>query len=124
MKLSEAFPSRFLKAEDLDVPVTDKILDVRQELVGDDSKIVAHFVKNKPLVCNKTNARMMASLAGSDDTDDWNGTLVELYRATTEFKGTTVPCVRVRAPRVTKETHPLPPEHEADAPLVPGEPTL
>ena len=59
MKLSEAFPSRFLKAEDLDVPVTDKILDVRQELVGDDSKLVAHFVKSKGLVLNKTNGAII-----------------------------------------------------------------
>lgn len=36
-------------------------------------------------------------MTGQDDSDDWKGRRVTLYRDTTHFQGKTVPCIRVRA---------------------------
>ena len=125
MKLTKLFPSRFLKAEDLDAPVRDTITEVRQELVGgEDVKPIVYFRSEKPLVLNKTNGRVIETLAGTDETDDWAGVALELYADETDFKGKRVACVRVRAPRATRETDPLPPEYEDDAPHDEQEPSF
>jgi hypothetical protein len=109
MKLSDAFPSRYLRAGDLDGATQDVVAKVTQELVGDDTKLVAQFRDSKSLVLNKTNGKMLAELARSEETDDWVGLEVELFPSTTDFRGDRVPCVRIRRP--------LPREHDADAPV-------
>ena len=125
MKLSKLFPSRFLKAEDCDPPIQDTITEVRQELVGgEDVKPVVYLRNNKPLVLNKTNGEVIETLAGTDETDNWGGVEIELYADMTDFRGKRVPCVRVRAPRAIRKTHPLPPEHEDDAPHDEQEPSF
>ena len=117
MKLSKLFPSRFLKAEDCDPPIQDTITDVRQELVGgEDVKPVVYLRNNKPLVLNKTNGVTIEALADTDETDEWAGVEMECYADRTDLRGKRVPCVRVRAPRATRKTNPLPPEYENDAP--------
>ena len=122
MKLKKLFPSRFVKAEDVEGrPVVAIVTQVVQQLVGDDAKPVVFFEGSKPLVLNKTNGNVIAVLADSEETNDWPGTVVELYATTTEFGGKVVPCVRIRAPQATRATHPLPPEHEID-PEDEGEP--
>lgn len=100
MKLTEAFPSNFLKADDLqgrDVLVT--ISDVQMEELGQgqdkDTKLVLSFKgKNKKLVCNKTNAKTIAKLYG-DDTDEWLGKTIILGPREVEFQGEQVWAIRV-----------------------------
>lgn len=55
------------------------------------------FVRGKklPLALNKTNAKTIASLYGTD-TRAWAGKQIVLYPTTTEFAGETVECIRVR----------------------------
>jgi hypothetical protein len=55
---------------------------------------------DKPIVCNVTNAKAIASMHGPD-VSQWPGKRITLYPTTTSFGGQTVDCIRVRptAPR-------------------------
>lgn len=60
-------------------------------------KPICHFVgKKKPLALNVTNCKTIANLFGSNDVDDWVGKKITLYPTTTQNRGETVECVRVR----------------------------
>ena len=99
MKLSEAFPSNYLKSDDLmdrDVPVV--IATAEMEMVGSERKLVLSFQgKKKNMICNKTNAGRIAFLYG-DDTDEWTGKEIILTSEFVEFQGKTVKGLRVKAP--------------------------
>ena len=116
MRIDAAFPSKYLKASDLqDRRVTVAMSRVEVEDIGDgDPKPVLFFQgKEKGLVLNRTNANMIETLYGPE-TDDWVGQQITLYPATTDFKGKTVPCIRISAPPVKKpaEQSPTPPKKE------------
>lgn len=102
MNINTTFPSNYIKASDLDGrSVTVTIRDVKVEQIGRDrdSKPVVYFEgKQKGLVLNKTNARKIATLTGSMDTDDWQGHKIAIFPSETEFSGETVECIRVKAP--------------------------
>ena len=106
MNINQAFPSKYLKASDLnDQTVVVKIADVKVEQVGQnqDTKPVAYFEgKKKGLVLNKTNSRKIASIAGSPETEDWVGTEIAIFPTETEFGGESVECIRVKAPKGSK----------------------
>lgn len=57
--------------------------------------------KQKGLVLNKTNSKIVAKYYG-DDSDGWRGKTIEIFPTETEFNGSLVPCIRVRveAPKV------------------------
>jgi arabinogalactan endo-1,4-beta-galactosidase len=99
MNINEVFPSKYLKASDLQGrQVTVKIDRAEQELLGDDRKMILYFQgKEKGLVCNKTNANNIAAMYGPD-TDNWQGQEVTLFEAMVDFQGKTVAAIRVRAP--------------------------
>lgn len=100
MDIGKVFPGRYIKVGDLDgrdVVVTIK--DVKLESVGQgqQSKPVAYFKgTDKGLVLNVTNSKRIATIAGSNNTDDWRGTKITLYGTETEFQGDVVECIRVR----------------------------
>jgi hypothetical protein len=100
-RVGEMFPGAYLKAEDLGAvrPVL-QIRMVASEKLGDELKWVVYFTgKDKGLVLNKTNAHMISEIAGTDDSDEWPGTVLRLYATTTEFQGKRVACLRIdRAP--------------------------
>ncbi len=97
MRISEAFPSNFLKVDDLqNRRVRLTIESVAIEEVGGDSKPVVHFRgKDRGLVLNKTNAAMIEEITGKDEMDDWAGTEIVLYPARVDFQGKRVPAIRV-----------------------------
>lgn len=99
MRISDAFPSEFLKAADLQGrTVTLFISHVEMAEIGRDERPVLYFKgKDKGLVLNKTNATNIATVYG-DDTDDWAGGEVTLYEAMVDYQGKTVPAIRVRVP--------------------------
>lgn len=101
--IDKIFPSRYLKAADLDGrEITVTIKDVKLENVGQtkDSRPVLYFRgTNKGLVLNVTNSKRIATMVGSKDTDDWEGHRIILYPTETEFQGDTVDCIRVKAPK-------------------------
>lgn len=99
MKLGDAFPSNFLKVDDLKGRRVNLTIDkVAMEKVGNDNKLVAHFKEtDKKLGLNKTNANMIAMLLGSDDTDEWNGSRITLKPDMTTYQGKPMPCIRVES---------------------------
>ena len=115
MKVSEMFASNWLKKDDLEDPVGGEVLTIRrvtEELVGQDqqSKWALHWREKdyQPLLCNKTNLRLLASMFG-DDTDDWVGKEVEVYHdPTISYAGQIVGGLRVRPPRPPKPRQPRP----------------
>ncbi len=102
MKLNEAFPSKWLKATDLDgQPRLVTIESVKLEAVeeGKPAKpVIALRGMTQGLVLNKTNGNILAAFL-SDDTDTWTGKKIVLYPTQAEFQGKLVDCIRVRAPK-------------------------
>jgi hypothetical protein len=96
MKISNAFPSKYLKASDLqdhNVAVTISHVDL-QDIGDSERKPVLHFHgKNKGLVLNKTNSRVIASIYG-DDTERWDGKPLILFPAMVDFRGDQVEAIR------------------------------
>lgn len=101
MRISQAFPSRWLKAADLGgrkVPVV--IASSAIENIGDDAdKLVLYFQgKQKGLVLNVTNANMISEICGTDETDDWVGHEIVLFPTRVDFQGRRVDAIRVDYP--------------------------
>jgi hypothetical protein len=100
MNVNEIYPAnKSLKAEDLkghSVKVTIENYEVKKFDNG--NKIVLKFTgKEKTLVVNKTNAKIIASAYG-EDTDGWVGKAIEIYPDKTMFGSDLVDCIRVRIP--------------------------
>lgn len=100
MKVSDAYPSEYLKAADLqgrNVPAVISHVEMRD--LGDDTKPVLFFQnKKKGVALNKTNANNIA-MAYGDEMDDWVGKEVILYEAYVDFQGKSVAAIRIRAPQ-------------------------
>lgn len=99
MKISEEFPSQYLKAADLggrEIRVT--MGHVERETIGTDKKLVLYFKgKEKGLVLNKTNAGTIGDGYG-DDTDDWLDQQIILFSVKTDYQGKVVDAIRCRVP--------------------------
>lgn len=99
MKISEEFPSQYLKASDLggrEIRVT--MARVEREKIGSDNKLVLYFKgKDKGLVLNKTNAGTIGDAYG-DDTDDWYDQPLILFSVKTDYQGKVVDATRCRVP--------------------------
>ena len=116
MKLSDVFPSNYLKADDLqgrDVNVT--IREYKMEKMGDDNKLVLYFRgKEKGMVCNRTNADRIAHYYG-DDLTQWLGKPVTLGTELVSFQGKTNEALRIKGrPSESAQAAPAP---VADAPF-------
>lgn len=101
MNINSAFPSKYLKAEDVEEDVVVTIKAVKMETVGQGAKqelkpIVFFAELPKGLVLNKTNAKMIEKISSSADTDEWNGVKVRLISTEVEFQGDLVMAIRVR----------------------------
>jgi len=113
MKISEAFPSRYLKAADLGgQPRNVTIRAVTMEVLGQgqdqQQKPVAYFESGqKGLVLNKTNANVIKAAYG-DDTAAWTGRSITLYEKEVEFQGKITPAIRVRCPDRENPNAPAP----------------
>jgi hypothetical protein len=103
VKKKEFFDGKWLKAADLPEPKIVTIEIVKRHTFGSDGdaeeKPVVYFKKaRKGLVLNGVNWDSIAEIAGSDGTEDWPDTRIELFPTTTRMKGETKPCIRVRKP--------------------------
>lgn len=108
MKKNDAFPSKFLKAADIeDEDVTLTIRNVTSEEMTDGKeKRVAWFKEfggknGKGLVVNATNWDIIAKMHGDDD-DDWSGKKISLTVEDVNFQGKMVPSIRVKEVRQPK----------------------
>ena len=112
--VSELFPSKHLAANDLkgvDWDVKVKSITPAEEVgQAKDVRPIVYFHEfTKGLVLNKTNAKRIQKLYGSE-TDDWIGKRITLYPSECDFKDETVDCIRVRK----NAPAPLSPEPEDD----------
>lgn len=106
MKLNEAYPSKYLTAEELDADVTVTISDVDLEDIGQGAqksrKLILSFQgKKKKFVLNKTNAKTIADVLGTDETDEWIGQRITIGPTEVEFQGEMVNSIRVRKKKPT-----------------------
>jgi hypothetical protein len=107
MKTNDAFPSRYLKAEDDlfdDGEVIATIKDIAKETMkggrnsnqAEQDKPVMYFRElPKGLVMNKTNWGICEKMFGSDESDDWIGNKVSLTVIETVAYGEAVKSIRV-----------------------------
>ena len=90
---------KHLKAKDLQghaVKVTIGGVETVDFKDGKGQKLVLKFQgKEKGLVLNKTNAKIVAKHYGQDF-DKWGGNEIEIFPTETEFNGELVACIRVR----------------------------
>ncbi len=123
MRISEAYPSKYFKAADLDGQ--DRTVTIRacvQEELGQGSEMevkpVLYFSGGqKGLVLNKTNAQAIAEDYG-DDTEAWTGRDIVLFVQKVTFQGKLTPAIRVRiqnAPQTVVPDAPAP-----TAPIAPA----
>lgn len=99
MKMSEEFPSKYLKAADLQGREVRVIMqNVEREKIGEDMKPVLYFKgKDKGVVLNKTNAGTISDSYG-DDTEDWFDQPLILFSVMVDFQGKVGPAIRCRVP--------------------------
>jgi hypothetical protein len=113
MKMSELFPSKYLRAADLQGKSRVVMIEkVSHEDFKDDGvavrKTVIHLRGSgtAPVVVNKVNWRMLVAITGSDDDDNWPGTTIQLRSEKVAAPGgRIVDSIRVHeAPQPTKAT--------------------
>lgn len=125
MNINSIKESKFLKKEDCGRGILVTIREIREEDVGKDNdketKHCLHFIERvKPMVLNITNARLIAKILGTEETDEWSGKQIVLYNEpNVEFAGELVGGIRVRAPKKQVAQAPAPSVEEDDPDNVP-----
>ncbi len=96
MKIDSLYPSKYLRASDLDgdTPVTMKSLMI-EEVRGENKPVLYFREEVKQMVLNKTNGKIIGGLHGSE-TDNWPGKKIILYPTEVDFRGDLVDAIRVR----------------------------
>lgn len=130
MKMSEAFPSKYINAADLQGQPHNLVMGKCEYETMQDGKTipVLYFEgKEKGLGLNKTNASVIVGVFG-DESESWKGKVVQLYPTETTYQGKMVPCVRLRvvtgnAPaKPAQQAPPDPAASEADPAFDAGSP--
>jgi len=102
MDIDALYPSRFLRAADLDgAPLRVTIAGLVREEVFGEQKVILSFADGKRLILNKTNARAIAHILG-DETSTWRGHDIMLVPTQVDFKGYIVDAIRVKPAPVRK----------------------
>jgi hypothetical protein len=123
MKVSEMFPARFMRGQDLPAPILAQITAIEREEVHPrpgvtEQKYVVRFERMDPrtakpvpmpnvarakngygVILRKALAQQIAAALGSDETDEWVGKRVVLESAQTRAAGKDVLTVAARAPK-------------------------
>ena len=102
--MNDRHPSKWLKGTDFKESGPQQLTIAStstEEIQGDggrEEKFVVWFrEKDKGLILNKTNDLMISDLFG-EESNDWNGKVVELYHDRVPMKGEMVDALRVRGP--------------------------
>ena len=110
MKTGEVFPSKYVKAEDLDHDIDVVIERVSLEDFEDpqtkkqSKKPVCYFQgARKGLILNKTNWGLIARQFG-DESEEWVGKTVTLTVVDVEAFGDIVSAIRIKLPKGEKTT--------------------
>lgn len=106
MNINQIKDSKFLKKEDCGKGILVTIGSISQENVAmanepEELRYALHFQEDlKPMILNTTNAKLIASILGSEETEDWQGRQVVLFNdPTIMFAGKMMGGIRVRAPK-------------------------
>ena len=98
--INDVFQSgEYLKAADLqgkNVNLTVSHVDFKEVEQGKTKPIVHFNGTDKKLVCNKTNAMLIAEMHGPE-TEGWAGKQITLYPTKVDFQGKLVDAIRVQA---------------------------
>jgi hypothetical protein len=102
ININDAYPSKYLKAADLpdEGAISVTIEKIALEEIGKDkqTKPVLYFAETaNGFICNKTNARAIARVIGSEEFDDWISKTIRLYRTEVDFQGDMVEAIRVKS---------------------------
>ncbi len=102
MNLNTIFPSRYLRAHELQgkepVVTIDRVELEEMGRTREHLPVVYFRGKAKGLKLNKTMAVAVSQIARSDDTDGWPGTVVQLFATTAEFAKQVHQVIRIKAP--------------------------
>ena len=124
---NERFPSKYLKAADIDVDYEVTIASTETEMFKEDDgtqvkKTLVWFQElDKALMLNRTNDGLIVAQHGDDDAG-WVGKTIVLSVEDVTYKGKVVPAIRVKRPaRAVVPRKPLPagkrlPASQAHAP--------
>ena len=83
--------------QDLIVEITEvKTESVMNADGRNEECLVAHLKDQKPLIVNKTNAKAIAKVAGSNYIEDWKDVTIALYISNVKAFGEVVEAIRVR----------------------------
>lgn len=94
---TDYFGGNYLKASDIEKPLSLTITSTKVQRLEDRDKLIVHFDEvEKELVLNKINTNRIIEWSGSKDTDNWPGTKITLLATTVEYDGKDVPCIRVK----------------------------
>lgn len=123
MKVSEAFPSKYLSASDIPAEnITLRMSNVETTEMEGKTKLVLSFERaKKSMILNKTNASNIAAAYG-DDTDEWIGQEVVLFTTWVDYQGKSVEAVRVRAPQPKDKQRGPAPSQQARATVTKDDP--
>jgi hypothetical protein len=103
MKRQDVFPSRWLKASDLEgkkCRAIMRVMEMQEITEGEGEKPILYFkraqndaVKNKGLVLNGTNWDLIEAMYG--DSDDWEDKEITLYPTKVTFRGKLTDAIRI-----------------------------
>ena len=99
--INDSFPSKYLKAADIEGTPTVTIADIAFEAVGKENEIrpiLYYEGEAKGIVLNKTNATNISKLYGYE-TEDWLGKSVMLGATFVDFNGQSVEAIRIYPPK-------------------------
>jgi hypothetical protein len=103
MKMNDAFPSNYLKAEDFvegeekEATITHVSLKNMKNNEGvEENKPVLSFAEWKPIVVNATNWKRIAQVTGQEDSDNWAGKKITLITELVDSFGKIKPAIRVK----------------------------
>jgi len=123
MKRDDLFPSKYAKVADLKgkpgaVEIESAPIETLKNPKGEEQRKVVLYFKGakKALPLNLTNYDSVAAIAGTDETDDWPGTKIELYPDKTMMGGKITDCIRIRRPQEGLPASPPPPPKPAADP--------
>ncbi|MGV3518837.1 MAG: hypothetical protein ACO1TH_17255 [Luteitalea sp.] len=98
MRIGSAFPSKYLKAADLQgrrVAVTIDRVELEDVDDGDHKPVLYFRGAERGLVLNRTNAAALTDHLGTDETDQWRGRRVVLFPTRVDFQGRRVDAIRI-----------------------------
>jgi len=100
VNVNNVFPTKYVKAQDIQGQVQVVIAKAGMEQLGDEHKLVVYFEGHtKGMVLNKTNANNLSNLYGPES-DGWIGKPMMLVSTFVDFQGQSTPALRLHPPQV------------------------